>query len=90
MFERKKEKKREGRDGGIKFRMKDGVGLDPRKHNFQQTVGSVICDCEKLGNRKKKQKNKWFSLEYIVFCNRNIRRKQMRKGTEGELKMRLG
>lgn len=40
---------------GIKYRMKDGVGLDPRKHNFQWTVGSVICDCEELGNRKKKQ-----------------------------------
>lgn len=39
---------------GIKYRMKDGVGLEPRKHNFQWTVGSVICDCEELGNRKKK------------------------------------
>lgn len=38
---------------GIKYRMKDGVGLDPRKHNFQQTVGSVIRDCKELGNRNK-------------------------------------
>lgn len=31
--------------------MKDGVGLDPRKHNFQQTVGSLViarnCEMEK-------------------------------------------
>lgn len=33
---------------GIKYRMKDGVGPDPRKHNFQRTVGSVICDWEEL------------------------------------------
>lgn len=50
---------------GIKYRTKDEVGLDPRKYNFQLTVRSVICDCEELGNRKKKnkqKKNKWFSL----------------------------
>lgn len=51
---------------GIKYKMKDGVGQGPRKHNFQRTVGSVICDCKELGNRKK---NKWFSLQYILFCN---------------------
>lgn len=36
----------------IKYGMKNGVGLDPRKHNFQQTPGSVICDCKELGNKK--------------------------------------
>lgn len=43
---------------GIKYRTKDEVGLDPRKYNFQLTVRSVICDCEELGNRKKKKKQK--------------------------------
>ena len=43
---------------GIKYRMKDEVGLDPRKYNFQLTVRYVICDCEKLGKKKKKQKKK--------------------------------
>lgn len=52
---------------GIKYKMRDGVGPDPRKHNFPRTVGSVICDCEELGNGKKKPK--WFSLQYILFCN---------------------
>lgn len=52
---RKKKRRRSVKERmrGIKYRMKDGVGPGPRKHNFQQTVGSVICDCEELGNRKK-------------------------------------
>lgn len=51
---------------GIKYRMKDGMGPDPRKHNFQRTVGSVICV---IVRNWEIEKNKWFSLQYILFCN---------------------
>lgn len=37
-----------------KYGIKDGVGPDPRKPNFQWTVGSMICDCKAIGNKKKK------------------------------------
>lgn len=47
------------------YRLKDGVGSDPRKHIFQQTVGSVMiprnCEIE--------QPNKYFPLQYNLFCN---------------------
>lgn len=36
-----------------KYGIKDGVGPDPRKPNFQWTVGSMICDCKAIGNKKK-------------------------------------
>lgn len=52
---REKKRRKSAKEGmkGIQYRVKDGVGPDPRKHNFQRTVGSVICDCVELGNRKK-------------------------------------
>lgn len=37
-----------------KYGIKYGVGPDPRKPNFQWTVGSMICDCKAIGNKKKK------------------------------------
>lgn len=33
-----------------KYGIKDGVGPDPRKPNFQWTM---ICDCKAIGNKKK-------------------------------------
>lgn len=86
-----KEKEKKKRRRNVKERMKetkygikDGVGPDPRKPNFQWTVGSMICDCKAIGNKKKR-----FSLQYILFWNWNKRRKQMKKGMESEGKMRL-
>lgn len=51
---------------GIYYKTKDEVGLDPGKHNFQQTVSCAVmarnCEIEK-------KKNKCFSLQCNLFCN---------------------
>lgn len=57
---------------GIKYRMKDRVGPDPAKPNFQPTVSSVICDC-------KEKKEEGFLCNTFCFVTDIKEEKLMRK-----------
>lgn len=50
---------------GIKYRIKDEMGLNPRNHNFQQTV-TVICDCRDLETKKTHKLRVFFATHPVL------------------------